>query len=144
MEEEATQQTPDASENSLAWIDENETDPHVLAADLTALATVHAANTETLCAEVDSTLQKLLSECRKLDLECEKIFAQSLVEEESPEGPRSPKAEETQPKSKAQAAIPKRTTFAAAEPKRFVPKVVRAPPKPARPFLPKKQLQPKG
>lgn len=50
MEEEATQQTPDASENSLAWIDENETDPHVLAADLTALVRIIIHNSSRLLA----------------------------------------------------------------------------------------------
>lgn len=52
MEEEATQQTPDASENSLAWIDENETDPHVLAADLTALVRIIIPNSRLLAAAV--------------------------------------------------------------------------------------------
>ncbi|KAL8271057.1 hypothetical protein Esti_005042 [Eimeria stiedai] len=58
-------------------------DPLALAADLTAAATVHAANMEAVAAHVDKVLKILTIEWVQLDRECEALLEKKQQEASS-------------------------------------------------------------
>ncbi|CDJ47061.1 hypothetical protein, conserved [Eimeria brunetti] len=115
--------------------DEDERNPFALAADLTALASIHATNAEALIAEAERKLEFLLNECAQLDLECEKIFEQAQEQEKPPEEPPQVQVKEPAP---TQATATPSSKENGSEPARFIPKVTRITPKTAR-LLPKRK-----
>ncbi|CDJ60123.1 hypothetical protein, conserved [Eimeria maxima] len=133
---EASLGTNDPCTTSVEEREEDKQDPFLLAADLTALASIHAKNAESLSAETGMKLESILKECARLEAECERVLEQTQEQEKPREEPPQPQPEVKESSPKQATATPS-SYNRASEPARFVPKVTRVTPKPTR-LLPKK------